>query len=78
MFCYKCGNQLPDTAVFCNKCGVKTINDNTKVQANIQVNVNSAAIAQTPTIESVMIAGKHMRLQTQQNCISILQLRMQI
>ena len=23
MFCYKCGNQLPDEAVFCNKCGTK-------------------------------------------------------
>lgn len=23
MFCYKCGKQLPDNAVFCNKCGTK-------------------------------------------------------
>lgn len=23
MFCYKCGNQLPDDAEFCNKCGEK-------------------------------------------------------
>ena len=23
MFCFKCGNQLPDNALFCNKCGEK-------------------------------------------------------
>lgn len=23
MFCYKCGNQLPDNVIFCNKCGAK-------------------------------------------------------
>lgn len=59
MFCYKCGNQLPDTAVFCNKCGVKAVNDKTWSKRDIPISVNFATIEQTPTIETVIIAGKH-------------------
>ena len=43
MFCPKCGNQLEDTAAFCDKCGTKTGN----VQASIEVqSVNSQSLPQ--------------------------------
>jgi len=32
MFCHKCGNKLPEDAVFCNKCGVKTVISDTEQQ----------------------------------------------
>ena len=44
MFCERCGNQLPDKANFCNKCGTsiakttrpkETVND-TQIQLNVK------------------------------------------
>lgn len=33
MFCHKCGTQIADGSVFCQKCGAKQIGDNMKQQA---------------------------------------------
>lgn len=40
MFCYKCGNQLSDEAVFCNKCGAKMLVGETQQQENDAVGTN--------------------------------------
>lgn len=32
MFCYKCGNQLPEEAKFCHKCGARTLCENVQQQ----------------------------------------------
>lgn len=38
MFCYKCGNQLPDDAEFCNKCGTKLYKSAKKEQSSVENN----------------------------------------
>lgn len=27
MYCFKCGNQIPDDSIFCSKCGTKVVNE---------------------------------------------------
>ncbi|MCD7741761.1 MAG: zinc ribbon domain-containing protein [Ruminococcus sp.] len=36
MFCRKCGNELPDTAEFCGKCGAK-VNEEVKPKDNMSI-----------------------------------------
>lgn len=54
MFCHKCGNKSPEGAVFCQKCGAKLINDETKTQSSVKsVKVSAPVSAETtaPPIE---------------------------
>jgi hypothetical protein len=39
MFCYKCGEKLPDDALFCLKCGTKTPNPGDKLSAGGAVGI---------------------------------------
>lgn len=41
MFCYKCGKQLPNHAVFCSRCGTKQTNDKQQSQASLSNNTDS-------------------------------------
>ena len=59
MFCRKCGNQLPDTAKFCPKCGtpVKRVDEQPLGMTNVSQGVNetpdmsqSASVNETPEI----------------------------
>lgn len=58
MFCYKCGNQLPNSVLFCNKCGAKTINNNTHTKVNIPISRQLAELEQTAAKETVTISGR--------------------
>lgn len=52
MFCYKCGRQLPDNAVFCSQCGAKqTIDDESN--NNFSNNTESTPKKKELTIEAV-------------------------
>lgn len=70
MFCYKCGNQLPNGAIFCNKCGAKVfgseIQKKTPDTANTsfetrKITASPVTNEKTPSevTHSVMIAGKN-------------------
>lgn len=59
MFCYKCGNFLPDNAVFCNKCGTKIMNNQAQMQTEPFVSTNSAVIKKAPINNTIIIAGKY-------------------
>ncbi len=45
MFCYNCGTKVIDGASFCQKCGVKLIRDNRKVQAPVPAPVRESVSA---------------------------------
>lgn len=47
MFCFKCGENLPDEAEFCIKCGTKTVTTIKKMQTNIQTVYNNQQEYQT-------------------------------
>ena len=32
VFCHKCGNELPDDAQYCNKCGITLLGSNSKIE----------------------------------------------
>lgn len=45
MFCYKCGKQLPDNAVFCNKCGTKLYKGTANEQSDSLAETKDQAVA---------------------------------
>jgi uncharacterized membrane protein YvbJ len=45
MFCYVCGNPLPEGSLFCNECGAK---QNTAVEADSMVNQTTEGPAPVP------------------------------
>ena len=54
MFCYKCGKQLPDHAVFCSKCGTKQTPDEPSLQNTFSNNTaNTPPKKKELTIEAV-------------------------
>lgn len=54
MFCYKCGNQSPNEAEFCNKCGEKVFKGETQ-QKKTDTNIESENIpAFTAASENVL------------------------
>lgn len=59
MFCYKCGNKLPNNVLFCNKCGAKTINGYIHKQTNPPISLQPAKIEQTAAKETVIINEKY-------------------
>lgn len=60
MFCENCGNQIPDTAIFCTKCGAKVGEAETEVSINrpiqsdqpAQPNSYKSAPVQTSSIQA--------------------------
>ncbi len=55
MFCYKCGNQLPDDAEFCNKCGAKLFKSSAEEQSSGE---NKSTINPDITEAEVTLAAK--------------------
>ncbi len=45
MYCIKCGNELPDDAVFCPKCGAKQVEAAGQTSANAPVENSQASVA---------------------------------
>lgn len=68
MFCYKCGNQLPDEASFCNKCGAKVFGGETQQKTADTTNTGfetKNAAASTITNENAPSAMTHTQSSTQ-------------
>lgn len=53
MFCYKCGKELPDNAVFCNKCGNKVYKgeENEQAVSTVSTDFDSPPINSNTEIE---------------------------
>ena len=55
MFCFKCGNELKDDALFCTSCGAPTVNNLqalTEFEKNKNTAVEKAAKQEVKTAES--------------------------
>lgn len=48
MFCLHCGNRLPDTARFCNKCGVRQVSPPSQFQGGAPLIVRSSGPTTNP------------------------------
>jgi hypothetical protein len=64
MFCRKCGNQLPDTAKFCPKCGtpVKRVDNQPLGMTNVSQGVNEAPVDNMNTEDIGDLADKIMEM----------------
>ena len=61
MFCFKCGTQVPDDAIYCTKCGTKLISDMATTSNPAAViasapNANSNPAQQAPVLEASVAA----------------------
>lgn len=56
MYCIKCGNELPDGANFCIKCGATVTNDK-KGNDNINLRINKKLIIALPFVVLIVIIG---------------------
>ena len=52
MFCYNCGQQLPDEANFCMKCGKATLKDISAGSHEANSHQETAVTIQTPTLHT--------------------------
>ncbi len=59
MYCIKCGNQLPDDAKFCSKCGapVTGTNQNQQVQGNGQTQGDNRSVIASSTVTELKCPG---------------------
>lgn len=56
MYCVKCGQQLPDDARFCSKCGTETVPQNGVVNRNQRANDSVGANAEDFVAEKAAVA----------------------
>lgn len=57
MFCSKCGNQLPEGAMFCHKCGARVVFEDTSQRVAEKTQINDSGDGQ-PTMEASANSGE--------------------